>query len=56
MKRCKNCGALDSHTSIYKETGLCMDCQSDWVLQQEEINEQNAIKKAKKEKDFYKFD
>jgi len=55
MKRCKLCGALESRVSIYKETGLCMDCQTDWNIEQSEIEKEENIKKAKKEKDFYKF-
>lgn len=56
MKRCKKCGASESHTSIYKETGLCMDCQSNWTITQQDTDKKIAIKKAKKEKDFYKFE
>jgi len=55
VHRCKRCGASDNRVSIYKETGLCMNCQTDWRLEQEEKQSIFAAKKAKKEKDFYKF-
>jgi len=55
MKRCKLCGASENRVSIYSETGLCMDCQTDWNIEQSEIEKEENIKKAKKEKDFYKF-
>ena len=32
-----------------------MDCQTDWNIEQSEIEKEENIKKAKKEKDFYKF-
>jgi hypothetical protein len=54
MKRCKRCGVSDAHVSIYKETGLCMDCQTDWNLEQKVIKDQDAREKERKEKYFYK--
>jgi len=53
--RCKRCGASDARTTIYKETGLCMNCQTDWRLEQKEKQSIAEAKRAKKEKDFYKF-
>ena len=55
IHRSRKCGASDSRVTIYKETGLCMNCQTDWRLEQEEQASKIAAKKAKKEKDFYKF-
>lgn len=55
FKRCKNCGASDARTSIDQHTGFCLDCQSDWKSVQDEIQHEKDMKRALKEKDFYKF-
>jgi recombinational DNA repair protein (RecF pathway) len=54
IKRCKECGQSNNRVTIYPESGLCMNCHTDWKLRQDMINTENFIKKSIKEKDFYK--
>ena len=51
-ERCKRCGQSDTRTTIYKETGLCLDCQSDWRLEQNDAKA--ALLEKRKNQNFYK--